>query len=88
MTSTDAVPAALAARMDELQGGQDSVLDAAIQALRELVARDVSQHTSLELLAIDALVTRAFVGVADPAHLEALAARARDRLVALGSGVA
>ncbi len=81
-----AVPAPLATRMNELLRAQDSMLDAAIHALRELVTRDVSEHASLELLAIDGLVTGAFAGVTDPAQLEALADGARARLMALGDG--
>jgi hypothetical protein len=94
----DAVPAPLAARMDELlraheadRGGrtqEDAMLDAAIHALGEFVRRDPAQHAALDLLAIDALATGAFGGVTEPAQLEALATRARDRLMALGDGTA
>lgn len=93
-----AVPAPLAARMDELlrtdegygtsRAKEDAMLDAAIDALGELVRRDPARQSALDLLAVDALVTGAFAGVTDPAHLEALATRARDRLLALGDGTA
>jgi hypothetical protein len=73
-------PAALSTGPDELQ------LDAAIGALSALVANDVSRHTALELLAIDALATGAFVSVENPARLETLANRACAELMALGNG--
>lgn len=98
MKDDDAVPAPLAARMDELlrahEGNgasrtkEDAVLDAAIEALGAFVQRDPAQQSPLDLLAIDALVTGAFAGVTEPAHLELLATRARDRLMALGGGSA
>jgi cytochrome c-type biogenesis protein CcmH/NrfG len=93
-----AVPALLAARMEELlrahqgygtsRAQEDAMLDAAIDALGEFVQRDPAHQSALDLLAIDALVTGAFAGVIDAAHLEALATRARDRLLALGDGPA
>ena len=91
----DAVPAALRTRMDELltahtpslsRGPDELQLDAAIHALQALVACDPAQHTALELLAIDALATGAFVSVQDPARFEALANRACAELMALGNG--
>lgn len=80
--------------MDELsahgaglsKGPEELQLDAAIRALSALVAQDPSKHTALELLAIDALATGAFVSVEDPARLEALADRACAELMALGDG--
>ncbi len=65
---------------DELQ------LAAAIHALAALVSRDASEHTALELLAIDGLATGAFVSAQDPARLETLADRACTELMALGNG--
>lgn len=98
MTRDATIPAPLAARMDELRRAhegtgtsgneEDAILDAAIDALAEFVRRDPAHQSALDLLAIDALVTGAFAGVTDPAHLEALATRARDRLLALGDGPA
>ncbi len=95
----DAVPHALRTRMNELLSAEaaaaaaghsreaDEVqLDAAIRALAALVARDASEHTALELLAIDGLATGAFVSAADPARLETLADRACSELMAFGSG--
>jgi hypothetical protein len=77
--------------MDELLDaqatGRDSdelELDAAIAALAALVARDPSEHTALELLAIDGLATAAFVSVQDAARLEKLADRACAEMMALG----
>lgn len=97
MTRDAAIPAPLAARMDELRRAhegkgtsgneEDAMLDAAIDALAEFVRRDPAHQSALDLLAIDALVTGAF-GVTDPARLEARATRARDRLLALGDGPA
>lgn len=90
----DAVPPALRARIDELltahaaglsKGPDEQQLDAAIHALSALVAKDPSQHSALDLLAIDALATGAFVSVEDPARLEALANRACAELMALGN---
>ena len=87
----DAIPHALRARMEELLNAHTArtsdalELDAAIQALATLVGRDPSEHTALELLAIDALATGAFVGVRDPARLEKLADRACAELRALGN---
>jgi hypothetical protein len=76
----------LSAHAAGLSKGPDELqLDAAIQALSALVAKDPSQHTALELLAIDALATGAFVSVEDPARLETLANRACAELMALGS---
>lgn len=91
----EAVPPALRTRMDELlsahatglsQSPDQLQLDAAIHALSALVARAPSEHTALDLLAIDALATGAFVSVEDPAQLEALANRACAELMALGNG--
>ena len=87
-----AVPAALAARMDELLGAGDRVdvvsanvlLDAGIAALREFVKRPVPIHRALDLLAIDGLITSAFARATDAAQLEQLADRARRELFALG----
>lgn len=89
----DAVPPALRTRMDELlrahatgpsKGPDELQLDAAIHALSALVAKDPSQHTALDVLAIDALATGAFVSVEDSAQLEVLADRACAELMALG----
>ena len=98
MKQDDYVPAPLAARMEELlrahdpnrgSGSQaDAMLDAAVDALREFVDRDPAGQSALDLLAIDALATGAFGHVTEPAHLETLAVRARDRLIALGDGSA
>lgn len=78
--------------MDELLNAQatrrnsdELELDAAIQALGAFLARDPSEHTALELLAIDGLATGAFVSVQDPARLEQLADRACSELMALGN---
>ena len=60
-------------------------LDAAIQALGAFLARDPSEHSALELLAIDGLATGAFASVQDPARLEKLADRACSELMALGN---
>lgn len=61
-------------------------LDAAIQALAAFVEREPSEHTALELLAIDGLATGAFVDVGEPGRLVALADRACAELMALGDG--
>ena len=91
----DAVPPALRTRIEQMlsahgvglsKGPDELQLDAAIRALSTLVAKDPSQHTALDLLAIDALATGAFVSVEDPARLEALANRACAELMALGNG--
>ncbi len=78
--------------MDELLNAQatrrnsdEPELDAAIAALAALLARDPSEHTALELLAIDGLATGAFVSVQDPERLEKLADRACSELMALGN---
>lgn len=91
----DAVPPALRERIRELLGKRVAVgeattsaaqLAAAIEALAMLVAKDPSQHSALELLAIDALATGAFASASDPLQLEALANRAFSELTALGNG--
>lgn len=91
--SEGAVPATLAARMQELvdeygQPGttaEDALLDSAIAALRDLVRREGMEHNALDLLAIDGLITGAFAGAASSERLAQLAERARAELFALGS---
>lgn len=90
------VPSALRVRIEELlraHGGaspraSERQLTASLGALAALVARDPQDHGALDLLAIDALITSAFVAENDPARLQSLAQRARDELSALGSSPA
>ncbi len=91
--SEGSVPAALAARMQKLvdEYGHpgtttaDALLESAIAALRELVRREGTAHSALDLLAIDGLITGAFAGAASCDRLVQMAERARAELFALGS---
>lgn len=87
----DTIPPQLAARMNELLLAHgdgthtpSALIDAAVGALAELVARQTTQQAALDLLAVDGLVTAAFEAVDDATVLEAVAEQATTRLLALG----
>jgi len=93
--SGETVPPRLAARMNELllaHGGESrtpaALIDAAIGALGELIARPAAEQSALDLLAVDGLTTAAFEAVADAAEVEAAAEQATTRLLALGDAKA
>jgi hypothetical protein len=64
--------------------GPPALLGAAIHGLESLVSGPAAEHSALDLLAIDGLVTAAFAAAHDATELGALADEASDRLMALG----
>ena len=86
------VPAELAQRMNEMlratgnsDDSPDALLAAAIQGLETLVRQPAAQHTALDLLAVDGLVTAAFAGTHETSEIDALAGHAAARLMTLGN---
>ena len=93
--SGETVPPQLAARMNELllaRAGEsrtpEALIDAAIGALAELIARPAAEQSALDLLAVDGLTTAAFEAVVDATEFEAAAEQATTRLLALGDAKA
>lgn len=89
--SGETVPPQLAARMNELllthgdgRRTPSALVDAAVGALGELIARPEAEQSALDLLAVDGLATAAFEAVTDATELEAVAEQATKRLLALG----
>jgi hypothetical protein len=59
-----------------------AIIDAVVRALREFLAREQAAQNAFDLLAIDALITRALEQAADPNELEELSDMAFRRLIA------
>lgn len=87
---TPAPPRRLAERIGEVLGARmgrpaaeahELCLEAAVQLLRELLARPTGRESALDLLTVDALVTYAFeASASEPAKLQARAQSAMSRL--------
>jgi hypothetical protein len=87
---TPAPPRRLAERISEVLGGRavrpateahEQCVDAAVELLRDLLARPPGRESALDLLTVDALVTYAFeASASEPAKLHARAVSAMSRL--------